>query len=478
MSSSPPELLTPADLNAKTQAGDAIPVPVLPTSWRATVLLSPFGMEDAPLPNYSQHVIADVTYYSPLQMRVSLYFTQDLRYYDFLFRSDGTWYWLVSTPGGPVIQSYGPFSTSLQVPAPDFISAKGGKYGAGWTIMGTECLSWVIPTQNGGTPDHGSWYSFNLSTGNLFRIFTFDSNNPCLIPILGSYYLANFPTFTSGTVSAEEQEEISNAIANPSEDTPAEYSQTLVTQKDILTAVANPLASALCTLTEIQALIPGFLPTPGGTLPEWTDQTFIEGYTIGTDFIPYYTLVYYWYTGGKQQSIFIGLGPSPGRSTYDMRQDCCLFASYTDLPQYYWQDNWVASCCYPRLQGVGLPYPDWLTRDGGTIQASITGNAAFGLVPGEVLNLISAPLVRGPGELALFWVWFKGDGQGVLFTEANYKNSVDHNLQLIDYTRFEQNATWINDGFFTDPCGTVPACPSGDGAKSSGVGGPHSRTDI
>src|SRR5262249_18544812 len=147
------------------------------------------------------------------------------------------------------------------------------------------------------------------------------------------------------------------------------YSNPLVTQEDIQAALATPLSSLPCTVADIQAIIPGFTPNPSNvSIPVWTNQTYISGWTIGTDFIPYITSVYYDYDRKLQQTIFVGLGTSVGLGSYYQRQDCCLSASQTDIPQYYWANSqWVATCCDGNIPGVGLPRPDWLSADGGIV---------------------------------------------------------------------------------------------------------------
>ena len=64
--------------------------PVLPASWTATVLLSPFGHAKPSLPNYSQLVVGQIEYcWAPTEhwMRTRLYLTQDQTYFDFVFIS-------------------------------------------------------------------------------------------------------------------------------------------------------------------------------------------------------------------------------------------------------------------------------------------------------------------------------------------------------------------------------------------------------
>jgi hypothetical protein len=120
----------------------------------------------------------------------------------------------------------------------------------------------------------------------------------------------------------------------------------------------------------------------------------------------------------------------------------------------------MLSCCGPQIP-VGPPRPTWVSDDKGQVFASITGNPNFGLAQDEVMNLIACKLERAPDELALFWVWFNGDQEGVLFTEANFLNSTDHSLQLVDYSLFDRNAGFP-ETVFSDPCQETnpspPAC--------------------
>jgi hypothetical protein len=447
--------------------------PVLPTAWTAQMLLTPFGDAAAPMQNYQQLVVANVSYSAKIGMLVEMYLTQDLRYVCWIFASDG-WYWVDRTPGGPINNLYGPFYTPLQTPVPDFLSAQvtfgvDPQLAYTYPVMGQNCDHWVMPTDS----VHGIWFSFKSGTNIPYRIFSMDSGNPELIPILGSYYMVNVPTFTVDRPDDDGPLARVHAAVQAGKATAGvSYPNTLVTQQDVQAALANPLASAPITVAQIQALIPGFTPMPSNVpIPQWTNQTYIEGWTLGTDFIPYQTTVWYWYQGdgqmSKQRTEFVGLGLTPGGGSFTQRQDCCLFDDnsqtppklWTDVPQYYQENNqWVASCCAGTIPGVGVPIPNWLQAAGGQCYAQIAGNANFGLQPGQVLNLFSAPLERGWSETALFWVWFTGAGAGVVFTEGNFLKPMDHNLQLIDYTYFEQNATWITDSYFPDPCPSLSAC--------------------
>jgi len=482
-------------LNTQWQTSNPGTPPTLPSAWSATLLLSPFGDSISPLPHSAQLVVGTVEYSYTGQfnwMRVSLYNTQDLTYFDFMFIhyaeskkfAEDVWYWLDSTPNGPVNNVYGPFQSTLRVPAPTFLSDNGAQWGNTYPLMGIDCNHWVVPTP--GPADHGSWYTFRDDTSNLFRIFMMDSTNPLMIPILGSYYIANLPTFTPDATS-DETGAVLRRIQNGQVKSKDDYWNPLVTQEDIQRAMASPLASAPCTLGDIQAVIPGFTAMPSGvTTPVWSDQTYIEGWTLGTDFIPYWTQVCYLWTGdanSKQQTVFVGLGLNAGQGTYLERSDTCLDTEGTTQPYYEFQANssgtWTWKLCQQPIPGVGLPYPNWLADDGGVAMAQIVGNPNFGLTPEQTLNLFAAQLPRGGGELAIFWLWFTGEGNGVLFTEGNYMNPLSHNLQLIDYTLFVQNAGITQSAFENSPCGwmaaKIPPKPRSAHGHLTRVGGEKRR---
>ena len=446
-------------------------VPELPASWAATVLLSPFGDSISPLSNPSQLLVGTIeTSFtsSDSWMHVALYATQNRRYYEFVFMTGGsnqhrqnTWYWIDSDPNGRLKNVYGPFRTTLQVPGPTFLETADAQWGNAYPLMctdknpkGIDCDHWVLPSP--GSTNHGTWYTFRKDSGSLFRIFMMDATNPLMVPILGSFYIANVPSF-SAKVSERTRsliEKIKSEAARPRGD----YWNPMVTQEDIHRALAFPLADAPCTPRDIEVVIPGFTAMQSGTgLPHWNDRTYIEGWTLGADFIPYFTRVCYLWTGkmdSKQQTVFIGLGTLPGQSTYLQRTDTCLNMTGTVQPYYEWQtqtNSWTLNRCLEPNPPVGLPHPDWVVRDKGMIMGQIRGNPNFGLAPNQTINLIAAELPRGGGELAIFWLWFLENGTGMLFTEGNYMNPLSHNLQLIDYNVFIQNAR-ITQEDFSNPC--------------------------
>lgn len=443
------------------------------SQWTGSVLLSPFGDSISPLPNASQLVVGQIECQTEAItpsitescMRVSLYNTQDLTYFDFLFCSTANsetgdtlnqWYWLDAAPNGPVNQVIGPFETTLAPPTPTFLADNGAQWANVYPLMGLPCNHWVVPTP--GSSDHGSWCAFREDTGQLYRLFMMDSTNPLMLPVIGSYYIANFPSFTSAADLSPSTRSAIDLVKRGALAAPAGgYWNPMVTQEDIHRAMAFPLAVAPCTASDIQAVIPGFVAMPeGASPPDWSDQTYIEGWTLGTDLIPYWTRITYLWTGdasSQQQSVFAGLGLNAGLGNYLQRTDSCLNTNETAQPYYQSSNNeWVLDQCLPPLQGVGLPYPNWLSRDNGVAMGQITGNPDFGLQPGQSMNLFAASLPRGGGAEAIFWLWFTAEGNGVLFTEGNYMNPLSHNLQLIDYTLFVQNAG-LTQSVFDNPCG-------------------------
>jgi hypothetical protein len=399
---------------------------MFPVNWQASFVL--FGDAAPPMNNYDQLVIANVTcYYDPLVgsfMRVGLYLLEDLQYFDFFFVDSAQWYWLIGTPEEGPTDYYGPFSTTLQASTVGLLSQ--ALYGGQWPLAGTTTDGWVVPTANAETP-HGNWISF--------------LKRP---PKAG--------------------------VSPPSP---------MVTQRDIQLAMANPLFSAPCTLEQIQELVPGITqpPNPMLPLPQWTNPVYINGWTIGCDFIPYYTQVWYDHNIPLQRSEFDGFGNISGQSTYNDRQDTVLYASDTDNPIYQWQSGgWQFTCCNPQLQGVGVPHPNFLQDANGTIKATIVGNTSFGLQP-QTLLITRATMPRPPDPnlgpiLSVFWLWFMADWQGVFFSECNYINPLDHDLVTIDYVQFVQNAAIDPASDFPDPCAQTnpPACPQTDSARAQRTG--------
>jgi hypothetical protein len=432
------------------------------------VLLSPFGDSVSPLSNGSQLLVGSIECSSGATqnwMRVALYLTQDQRFCEFVFvtadpnavTEERHWYWIAASADGIVGNIYGPFPTTLRVPdASIFANAI---WGNSYPLMCTDtnkegiaCDHWLLPSP--GPPGHGTWCTFTRNTGQLFRILMVDSTNPLMLPIVGSYFMTNVPGFANGV--SRRAESLMQSIKKAK---PRDYWNPMVTQQDVQRAMAYPLASAPCTPNDIDAVISGFSAVRSGAgLPSWSDNTYVEGWSIGADFVPYFTRICYLWTdddASKQQTVFIGVGARSNESPYSTRSDTCLNTNGTVQPFYEWQSEtnvWAFRACIEPAPPVGLPHPDWLARDGAVIMGKIRGNPQFGLEADQTLNLIAAQAPRGGGELAIFWVWFLENGTGMLFTEGNYINPLSHNLQLIDYNLFMRNAG-LTQEHFSNPCG-------------------------
>jgi hypothetical protein len=177
---------------------------------------------------------------------------------------------------------------------------------------------------------------------------------------------------------------------------------------------------------------------------------------LGTDFVPYFTRVCYLWTDhadSKQQSVFVGLGSTGGQSTYLNRKDACLNTKQAIASIYEWKANWVEQVCREVMPPFGgLVRPDWVARGGGVVLGKIRGNPDFGLAKDQTLDLIGVQFSRDSTERAIFWRWFLENGTGMLFAEGNYLNPLSHNLQLIDYTVFQQNAALTESDFSFPSC--------------------------
>jgi hypothetical protein len=450
--------------------------PTLPASWTATVLLSPFGDPISPLRNWQQLVVGIIESSwteSESWLRARLYLTQDLKYVDFVFtaqKEDGLdeyqWYWIDSTPQHTVKGIYGPFPTTVRIPSPSFFekSTWGNRYPLMCTDthpQGIDCNHWT---------DSQGWYAFRRY--DLFRILTVDSANPRRLPILGSFYIVNIPTFTRDEVSDSSKQLMQMIKKGPVH--PADYWNPMLTQQDIHRAMARPLVCASCTPQDIQAVLPGFIARPDVQPPRWTDKVYIEGWALpDNDPVPYRTRVCYWWTGdadSKQQSVFIGPGE---KGTYLGRTDTWLDARGTTVAFYNWEsDRWEHK--FSNLDNhLGPPRPDWVDRNG--VMGQIVGNSDFGLASDEVLNLTATQEPEGGGKCPVFWAWFLANGVGMLFSEGSYLESKRNSLQLIDYYRFTRCAP-LTEGDFSPP--PPPTQPPGEPRAEAMYGQPIRRYSL
>ena len=469
------------EIRERYRLDDAVAPPAFPPVWRTPFILSPFGDSTPPLgQSYNQLVLADITYAADWQgwggasMLVDLCLIEDLICVSFFFRNmpDGTtqWWWLCrASPGGPVVNSYGPFQTSLRVPNQAFLQSGGydAQWGGLWKAALRSGNHYVVPTE-ASSPTFGSWFMVDPSStaGSIpLRVANIGADNALGLPILGAYFLA----LSSGRTMLDGAQvpDIGPALEpDRTLDAPAGYGNPLVTQKDLQTAMANPLCSCACTATDIEALVPGLEATPNWPLPEWSNQVYIDGTTIGESLLCYPTTVFYDdqlanpsdpSEPGRQLSRFINFS-AQGTGERGQRQDEILYWADGHAVQYRWDQSRWDPYCKEAIPGIGYPRRNFPALSGSSVKGGIRGNADFGIGPGDTLYfVVSGPMPR-PGTASIFWWWFMQDQTGVLFSECELATPPDHALSIVDYGEFQRNATWIDEGFFPDPSANLPTC--------------------
>lgn len=468
------------EIRERYRLDDAVAPPAFPPIWRTPFILSPFGDATPPLgQSYDQLALADITYaanwadLSGAGILVDLYLFETLICITFFFRDmpDGTtqWWWLCKdSPGGPVRNSYGPFPTSLRVPNQAFLQP--GGYNAQWGGLWKAALRpgnhYVVPTARNGQ-QFGSWFMVDASSASHavpIRVANIGADNALGLPILGSYFLAlsSGRNMVSGGVPDIEHALGPDGALNG----PTGYGNPLVTQKELQAAIANPLCSCACTPADIAALVPGLEATPGWPLPEWTNQVYIDGTTIGESLLCYPTTVFYNdqlanpsvpSEPGRQLSRFINFG-AQGQGELGQRQDEILYWATANAVQYRWDQTHWDAYCKEVIPGIGYPRRNFPALSGSSVKGCVRGNGDFGIGPGDTLYfVVSGPMPR-PGTASIFWWWFMQDQTGVLFSECELATPPDHALSLVDYGEFQRNATWIDESFFPDPSASLPTC--------------------
>jgi len=441
---------SPQEINRKLFPEGILKVPSLPTIWTAPMLLTPFGGINSNLMITSdQLVVANLTYDSSRlterYMRVGVYLLEDLYYYDFLFKTSADhteWWWLISDPNDPnglPTESFGPFSTTAVVPAPDFLIANAFSHAGTWNVLGASRDAFSSRKK----AKAGTWYWFDPSRGDPARIMNVDPRNDFKIAMLGAYYFADF-----ARVARLESSNLEDVYQRCSKRTPLRSPSPMVKLADILAALAAPPTGSQiqCTPTQIQALIPG-ISRPGAILPpSWTNRVNSECYMIGQDIKPYYCQVWYDSNYGCQVTVFV---QHDNTGSYTQRFDFILPSGIVGpAVRYSWNvSQWVPVCCVPGGGLKPMPVRDFVAQGHGECRAVIKQNPQFGTV-----SIWSVELPRG-NRSSNFWYWFNEQQQGIIFSLAPAPK-----LTLIDYQTFIQNGP-IDACVFDDPCPDLPACP-------------------
>ncbi len=449
-------------------------LPVFPGQWLTVALLTPFGGLTAspPLKTSDELVVAricyDATNAAALYLRTRLYLLESLLYYDFLFLTTPTgqtrWWWLISDPSDPTpspqpSQMFGPFSTTTQVPTQTFLGDNQFSYVGTWNVVNQPCdgfcafpgMSDVDKLERRPTGKAGTWFSFLSQTSVPSRIMNVDNTNDFGIPVLGAYYLVNFPTF-----EPDPSLDLAAVLPVAKDNAPSGAAPSaMITLQDIQTAMTNPPSGASqmsCTPADIAAVIPGIsYPQSPPQPPAWTNQMQSFCYMMGQDTYPYYCQVYYDYTVNKEQiSVFV-TQDTPGQ--YNSRQDMVLpLGTVGPALNYEWNaasSQWVPSCYSPGGGIVPMSVPDFVSAAGGLCRAVIQDNPYFG--DGQV-TIWSVMLSGNKSNWSDFWYWFDSQQRGVVFSLAPASS-----LTMIDYQTFVQNPTFAA-CIFDEPTSGLPVC--------------------
>ena len=401
-------------------------------------------------------VIATISYFrisGGRVLRIRLYLLESLLYYDFEFQTNSAtgqtiWYWLISDPSDPnpnpaIINGFGPFPTTAQMPAPTFLGDKQFSYVGTWNVVNQPCDGFSATTGHAGT-----WFSFLSQTSTPSRIMNVDDTNDFKVPVLGAYYLVNFITFNPNPfldVATIERAAENNALSGNAP-------SPMLTLQDIQTAMSNPPSGASqmsCTPANIAAIIPGIShPQSQPQPPAWTDQMQSICYMMGQDVYPYYCQVYYDYTVNQSQtSVFVTQGTY---NQYNSRQDMVLpRGTVGPALNYEWNaanSQWNASCFSPGGGVVPMPVPNFVQAGDGICRAVIQDNSYFG--QGQVT--IWSVSLAGASD---FWYWFDAQQQGIVFSLAPAGS-----LTMIDYQTFVQNPPF-QPCIFAEPTTGLPECP-------------------
>jgi hypothetical protein len=423
----------------------------LNTVWSAQTLLTPFGggLSNTSVKPSDQLAIGQFTYDNSTGvqlMRASLYLLESLTYYDFLFCTDGgttQWWWLVSDPANPTAlpsKAYGPYGSTAEVPTPTFLANEDFHHVGDWNVHGTTCMAFAAQSAPSAA---GTWFWFNTQSETIARVMNVDSGNDFKLPIIGAYYLVDFPTVQNLNTSNLSQ---IRAMCPQGSNVPGP--SPMLTLSDIERAMAeSPSGSQIpCNVAQIQALLPGIShPSTQPAPPAWTDQVNSICYMIGQDAYPYYCQLWYDWDQGTQVTVFV---TQDDHGNYTVRQDEILpKGAVGPAVNYEWANNaWQPSCCVKNGGVVPMPVPDFVQAASGQCRATIKANAYFGDLSIWTVQLGTA------SNWSDFWYWFNDQQQGVVFSLAPASS-----LTIIDYQTFVQSGD-IPPGYLANPCGPIPAC--------------------
>ncbi|WP_218511786.1 hypothetical protein [Variovorax sp. dw_308] len=446
---------SPADIKAGIFPHGVVALPILPRTWRASVLLTPHGRGSDPSPPYADELIAaEVTYEAVTavkgRMRLRMYLLETLAYYDVFFVTDDgrtQWWWLTSEPSDAVSipsAAYGPFGTPVQVPASTYLADRGFTHVGSWNVLSR--LRNAFAAKATATAKGGTWFWFDAADGTPTRIMNVVSND-FLVPVLGMVYFADFCNF-----AADASIDLRGIEATCGGAMAASNPGPFVEAADLFVAfkACPPAATKACVFSQVQHLIPGIAPgnTAGTTPPQWTNVVSSQCYMIAQELAPLYCELWYDWTIGVQVTVFVAQDDA---GDYTVRFDEILPKGRPGPTVVYaWNgDAWAPACFEapdPRHGSVPMPVPDFVAAGGGRCRAVIEGNPHFGDISVWSVEMGDA------ASAADFWYWFDPQQRGVLFSLSPASS-----LTLIDYQTFVQTKPFES-GYLTDRSNEVPAC--------------------
>lgn len=428
--------------------------------WTAKVLLTPFSSGTVSVAGgpSDQVTIGQLTYEAAAGfqlMRAGLFLLESQVYFDYLFLSKNgvnQWWALVSDPANPDVlptAAFGPYECAATVPLPNFLADYGFSNVGRWEIHGEPAIAFSARRE----AQAGTWVWFDAQDKQPSRMMNVDSVNDFQIPILGAYYLADFPKWTSMPATNLQQ-----VLAACPQGTSQPGPSLMLTLSDIEKAMSGSSAGQgqLCSLAQIQAQISGIsYPAKAPITPAWTDKVSSVCYMVGQDIYPYYCQLWYDWNAGMQVTVFV---TQDAGGTYTQRQDMYLPKGQVGpAANYVWNgDEWTTNCCTADGGVVPMSVPNFVQVAEGQCRAVIADNPYFG-----DLSIWTVQLGVQGGTTSDFWYWFNDAMQGVVFSLAPAGS-----LTLIDYQTFVQNGD-IPAAYLDSPCNGIPVCGSDAAPQSS-----------
>ncbi|MFN2295160.1 MAG: hypothetical protein ACK2U0_12225 [Candidatus Promineifilaceae bacterium] len=404
--------------------------PQLPAQFHAVALLTPF--------DDSQLVVADILYdWSVQALRITTYGLES-GYADLLYTPSG-YYILDSDNGGPPSHYFGPITTDEQVPEPTWLAkAKVTCNGIQDVLnVSTEWWCGLTENKNGLAPispvqkcqfKSANWFWLRTDNKYPWRMMFINTTNDYKLPFIGCFSFVHFPAFEA--VASTNLPDIVQGCAASSQKIDPKTAAKLAIREpqdsynllNLSSQFAGTAADRPHLLDKIQELIPGLVPPDNNPLPSWPSTLFMTALTTPTfephDFPnqPYPTQIYYDWPKKRQLTRFF--------MPDDSIEDAILTGSKSYLVI---RQSDGSHKCSPPLP-VGLPYPDWTTRDGGRCKGVITNNPQ--LSPNKTTGIY----VLNSQPPRVFWIWYTTNNEAIMFAEVPQSCNVE--LILTDYFEY------------------------------------------